>query len=280
MTPALQADLRARFGYDRPVLEQYGRYLANVARGDLGYSHSLRMPVATALAATLPRTLLLMGIALVLSFALGAWLGVFEARREGRPAARAVNAATLLLYSLPAFWLALMILLVFGYWVPILPSGGMRDIALADYMTAGEALVDRAKHLVLPVLSLVLWTGAYIARYQRAALLEVMPLDFIRTAHAKGVRPGDVVSRHALRNALLPMITLAGYLFPFLLGGAVVVERIYAWPGMGLLVTNAIGSRDYPLVIASVIVGAVMVAVGNLLADLGYGVADPRIRSA
>lgn len=279
ITPELREQLRARFGYDRPVVEQYVRYVANVARGELGYSHSLQMPVARALAVTLPRTLSLMGIALALAFALGMWLGVFEAKRQGRTAARVANAVTLLLFSLPAFWLALMILLAFGYWLPLFPAGGMRDVALAGYMSPGEALVDRLKHLALPVLSLVLWVGAYIARYQRAALLEVLPLDFIRTARAKGLSSGDVVGRHALRNALLPMITLAGYLFPYLLGGAVVVERIYAWPGMGLLVTNAIGSRDYPLVVAAVLVGALMVAIGNLLADIGYGLADPRIRA-
>lgn len=279
LTPELREQLRVRFGYDRPLLEQYVRYVANVARGELGFSHSLQMPVATALATAIPRTLQLMGIALALSFGLGMWLGVFEARRRGTAAARATNAVTIVLYSLPAFWLGLMILLAFAYWIPIFPAGGMRDVALADYMTPGQALLDRVKHLVLPVLTLVLWTGAYVARYQRAALLEVMPLDFIRTARAKGVPAHALVSRHALRNALLPMITLAGYLFPYLLSGTVVIERIYAWPGMGWLVTNAIGSRDYPLVIAAVLVGGIMVALGTLLADIGYGLADPRVRT-
>lgn len=279
LTPELQERLRVRFGYDRPLLEQYGRYLANVARGELGYSHSLNLPVATVLRTALPRTLLLMGVALVISFAVGMWLGVFEARRRGTAAARVTNGVTLLLYSLPTFWLGLMILLAFAYWIPALPAGGMRDIALADYMTPGQALLDALKHLALPVLSLVLWTAAYIARYQRAALLEVLPLDFIRTARAKGVPHASIVGRHGLRNALLPMITLAGYLFPYLLGGAVVIERIYAWPGMGWLATNAIASRDYPLVIAAVLVGGIMVAIGTLLADIGYGLADPRIRA-
>jgi peptide/nickel transport system permease protein len=279
LTPELREQLRVRFGYDRPLLEQYGRYLANVARGELGFSHSLQVPVAVALRSAIPRTLLLMGVALAVSFGLGMWLGVVEAKRRGTRLARAVNAATLLLYSLPAFWLGLMILLLFAYWIPILPAGGMRDIALADYMSPGQAFVDALKHLALPALTLVLWTGAYVARYQRAALLEVLPLDFVRTARAKGVSDGHVISRHALRNALLPMITLAGYVFPYLLGGAVVIERIYAWPGMGWLATNAIGSRDYPLVVAAVLVGAVMVAIGNLLADIGYGLADPRIRA-
>ena len=279
LTPELREQLRQRFGYDRPLLEQYGRYLANVARGELGFSHSLQMPVSRALATALPRTLLLMGVALTLSFLIGMWLGVFEARHRGTAAARTANAVTLLLYSLPSFWLGLMIVLAFAYWIPLFPASGMRDVALADYMSPGQALLDRLRHLALPVLSLVLWTGAYVARYQRAALLDVLPLDFIRTARAKGLSHADVVRRHALRNALLPMITLAGYVFPYLLGGAVVIERIYAWPGMGWLATNAIASRDYPLVVAAVIVGAVMVTIGNFLADIGYGVADPRIRA-
>lgn len=269
---------RELFGYDKPLAEQYVRYVANVARGELGYSHSLQMPVARALGATLPRTLLLMGVALAVSFAFGIWLGVFEAKRQGRPAGRAANAFSLFVYSLPPFWLGLMILLAFAYWWPVLPAGGMKDIAMAGHMDFGRALVDRLRHLVLPVATLALWTGAFIARFQRAALLDVMPLEYIRTAQAKGLNASEIVRRHALRNALLPMITLAGYLFPYLLGGAVLIERIYAWPGMGLLVTNAIFSRDYALVVGSVWVGGAMVAAGSLLADVGYAAADPRIR--
>ena len=270
---------RELFGYDRPLPEQYIRYVANLARGEMGYSHSLQMPVARALGATLPRTLLLMGIALALSFAFGIWLGVFEAKRHRRAAGRAANAFSLFVYSLPPFWLGLMILLAFAYWIPVLPAGGMRDVALADYMTPGQALVDRLRHLALPVATLALWTGAFIARFQRAALLDVLPLEYIRTAQAKGLDNSDIVGRHALRNALLPMITLAGYLFPYLLGGAVLIERIYAWPGMGNLVTSAIVSRDYALVVGAVWVGGAMVALGSLLADVGYAVADPRIRT-
>jgi peptide/nickel transport system permease protein len=278
MTPEVQARLRQQFGYDRPLVEQYGRYLLSIARGELGFSHSLQIPVARALAATLPRTLLLMGVALTVSFALGMWLGVFETRHHGRRAARATNAFTVLVYSLPSFWLALMVLLVFAYWLPLFPAGGMRDTALSPYLGPWDSFVDRLRHLALPAASLAVWTAAYVARYQRVALLEQMPLDYVRTARAKGVDAGTVVRRHVLRNALLPMITLAGYLFPFVLGGAVLIERIYAWPGMGLLVTSAIGSRDYPLVLGAVLVGAAMVAVGNLLADIGYGLADPRVR--
>lgn len=269
---------RAQFGYDRPLVEQYVRYLASVAQGKLGYSHSMHVPVAQALALRLPRTLLLMGLALVFSFAIGIQLGVFEARHWRTRKARASNAASLVMYSLPDFWLALMLLLIFGYWLPIFPTGGMVDLVLHDYMSPWQAVWDRVRHMALPLTTLTLLLGAAITRYQRASLLEVMPSDFVRTARAKGVDESTVVRRHALRNALLPMITLAGLAFPALVGGAVFVERVYSWPGMGLMVFTAIGVRDYPLVLASVLVGAVLVVLGNLLADIGYALADPRVR--
>lgn len=278
VTQEVRDRMRAQFGYDRPIPEQYWRYLTSVARGELGYSHSLHTSVSTALALALPRTLLLMGGALTLSFALGIWLGAFELRYYRTRKARLANGASLLVYSLPDFWVALMLLLAFAYWVPILPAGGMVTVVLHDYMSPGAALWDRTRHLILPLLSLTLVATALIARYQRAALLEVLPSDFVRTARAKGVDERAVVSRHALRNALLPMITLAGLAFPALLGGAVFVEKVFSWPGMGLMVTNAISTRDYALVMASVVVGAAMVALGNLLADIAYGFADPRIR--
>jgi peptide/nickel transport system permease protein len=279
--PGISAELRdqwrKQFGYDRPVLEQYMRYLGSVAQGKLGYSHSAHRPVVAVLSETLPRTLVLMGLALALSFAIGIRLGVYEARHWRTRKAHVTNGVSLMVYSLPDFWLALMMLLTFAYWVPILPAGQMVDI-LHVYMSPGQAAWDRIKHLILPLGTMTLILSAVIARYQRSALLEVMPSDFVRTARAKGVDERQVVSRHALRNALLPMITLAGLTFPTLLGGAVFVERVFSWPGMGLMVTTAISVRDYPLVMASVIVGAFMVTLGNLLADIVYGWADPRVR--
>lgn len=278
ITESIRAQWRAQFGYDRPLLEQYVRYLGSIARGRLGYSHSMSVPVSEALATAIPRTLLLMGSALALSFALGVWLGVFEARHRGTLRARVTSAATLLVYSLPNFWLALVLLLAFAHWIPVLPPGGMTDALLHDFMSPGRALLDRARHLVLPLTALTLVATAALARFQRAALLEALPLEFVRSARAKGVAERGVIGRHALRNALLPMITLAGLSFPVLLGGAVFVEKIFSWPGMGLLVTNAVFTRDYPLVLASVQVAAFMAALGSFLADVAYGVADPRIR--
>ena len=276
--PEVAARMRAQFGYDRPATEQFARYLGRVAQGDLGYSHTLRVPVIRALAAAVPRTLLLMGSALALSFALGIWLGVFEARHRGTPRARAANGASLFVYSLPDFWLALMILLTFAYWIPALPPGGMTDPVMHDYMTPWQAMLDILRHLVLPLLTLTLIISAVVARYQRSAIFETLPLDFMRTARAKGVPDPQLVSRHALRNSLLPMITLAGFTFPALLGGAVFVERVFNWPGMGLMVVNAIAQRDYALVVGAMVLGGFLVVLGNLLADICYGLADPRVR--
>lgn len=278
ISAAIRDQWRGQFGYDRPLLEQYARYLGSVARGRLGFSHSMHIPVGEALASAIPRTLGLMGLALALSFPFGIWLGVFEARHRATVRARIANAASLLMSSLPDFWVALMLLLGFAYWLPVFPAGGIVDVLMHDYMSPGRAIADRARHLVLPLTALTLVATAIVARFQRAALQDTLPADFIRTARAKGVDDRTVIGRHALRNALLPMITLAGLAFPALLGGAVFVEKIFTWPGMGLLVTNAIGARDYPLVLAAVQVGAFMVAGGSLLADVAYSVADPRIR--
>jgi peptide/nickel transport system permease protein len=278
VTEALRTEWRAQFGYDRPLAEQYWRYLASVATGKLGYSHSLHVPVSEALTVTVPRTLGLMGGALALSFALGIWLGVFEACHTGTRTGRIANAASLVVNSLPNFWIALMILLGFAYWVPLFPAGGMVDTFMHDYMSPMRALWDRITHLTLPLLALTLVATATIARFQRAALLDVLPSDFVRLARAKGLPDADVVRTHALRNALLPMITLGGLAFPALFGGAVFVERIFAWPGMGQLMANAVFSRDYPLVVAAALVASLLVVVGSALADIGYAMADPRIR--
>jgi peptide/nickel transport system permease protein len=275
----VRSRMRATFGYDRPVAEQYLRYLKSVASGNLGFSHFRREPVADAIASTAPRTLLLMCLALLLSFALGIRLGIYEALHGRRARARAANAGTLLLYSIPDFWLALMLLLAFSYWVPILPAGGMTDAALYDYLSPARKVWDRIRHITLPLMTLVLLVTAFVARFQRAALLDVLPADFVRSARAKGLDEAAVIGRHALRNALLPMITLVGLAFPALLGGAVFVEKVFSWPGMGSLAINAIQVRDYPLVMAIVQVGALMVVLGNLIADVMYAWADPRIRA-
>ena len=280
VTEEVRARWRASYGLDQPLPVQYGRYLGRLARGDLGWSFSRQQPVSTVIADALPRTLLLVGLAIALAFAGGIALALAQARRRGKLFDRVAGGASLVLLSMPDFWLGLLLLLLFSYWLPIFPVGGMTDAVEYRYLSAAGRLLDRAHHIVLPLLTLVLAAGASVARYQRAALLEVLPRDYIRSARAKGVDERTVVGRHALRNALMPAITLLGTSLPALVGGVVFVEKVFSWPGMGLVAVDAVGSRDYPLVLAVVIVGTIVVAAGNLLADLLYRAADPKLRDA
>jgi peptide/nickel transport system permease protein len=180
---------------------------------------------------------------------------------------------------MPDFWLAILSLMAFTYWIPIFPVGGIVDPVMHDYLSFGGRVLDRLRHLVLPALTLTLLAAAGVARYQRAALLEVLPADYIRTARLKGLTERQIIRRHALRNALLPIISILGLSFPALLTGAVFIERVFGWPGMGYALVNGIHSRDYPLVVGAVIVGSIMVTLGSLLADTLYAWADPRLRT-
>jgi len=278
VTEAVRQQWRESFGLDRPLSEQYVRWVANAARGELGYSFSHHRPVRDVLADTLPRTMLLGGLALVLSFVLGVLVGVLQAERPGGARDRWLGRVLLLLYSVPDFWLALVALLVFAYRLPIFPAGGIVDPVMHDYLSVGGRIADRLSHLVLPVLTLTLLSAASIARYQRSALMEVLPSDWMRTALAKGLSARAAVRRHAVRNALLPTITLAGLWLPTLAAGAVFIEKVFSWPGMGLATVNAIGARDYPLVTAGVLAISVLVVAGALLADIAVAIVDPRVR--
>ena len=269
---------REYFGFDRPLSEQYWRYVRGVFSGNLGWSVASQRQVGAVLADALPNTLVLMAAALLASFALGIGVGVLQAMRRGRASDRALSAVSLFFYSVPDFWLALIVLVVFAVKLGIFPVTGMYDAVMYDYMSTGERVLDRLYHLALPAATLALLSAAVVARHQRSAMLEVIGEDFVRTARAKGLRERTVILRHALRNALLPVITLVGLAFAALLGGAVFVEKVFSWPGMGWVAVNAIATRDYPLLTASVIVGSTMVAVGALLADVLTTLVDPRLR--
>jgi len=271
--------LRAQYGFDRPLPEQFVKYVNALAHGDLGWSLSHDQPVREVLGSALPNTLLLMGIALVGSFALGILIALIQVARRGSIVDHAISGISLFFFSMPDFWLAILALLAFSYWLPIFPVGGNVDPVNHEYMRFGARVADRLWHLALPALTLTLLASAAVARYQRAALLDVLPADFIRTARLKGLTEREILYRHALRNALLPIISLVGLSFPALLTGAFFVEKIFAWPGMGFAVVNAIGTRDYPLVVGGVIVGSITVTIGSLLSDLLYAWADPRLRS-
>lgn len=278
ISDAVRATWRHSYGLDRPLAEQYFRYVASVARGDLGFSFSLQRPVTDALASAMPNTLLLMGISLIAAFAIGIVVAVAQVRRRGRATDRILGGFSIFLFSVPDFWLAMLMLVALAYWVPIFPIGGSVDPISHDFMSASARAADRLKHLILPALTLALLYFPVIARHQRAALLESITSDYMTTARAKGVSEGALITRHALRNALLPVVTILGVAFPALLTGAVFVEKVFSWPGMGLLIVNSINSRDYPLLTASVLLGSTFVIVGSILSDVAYRWLDPRLR--
>jgi peptide/nickel transport system permease protein len=276
--PAVCARERTQLGLDRPIAEQYWRYLVALAHGDLGYSYSLRRPVRDAIIETIPFTLQLAGAALLLDFLLGLSLGIYQARRANRLPDIILGNLTLFVYSLPTFWLALLLLLVFGEKLAWFPVGGPGDPIFCPVVDSFYCIADRLWHLALPATTLGLVGAAGTARFQRAAMLAVASQDYIRTARAKGVPERRVVLRHQLRNALLSFITRFGLALPFLLTGAVLIETIFAWPGMGRLAFEAILTRDYLLVTATALIASTLVVTGSLVADLLLGVADPRLR--
>lgn len=277
ISESVRNEWRRSYGLDLPISQQYLRYVASVAKGDLGFSFSLQRPVRSVLADALPNTLLLMAVALVASFAAGIAVALAQVRRRGRLSDRVLGGVSLLFFSVPDFWLALLILTLFAYWGPF-PIGGAVDPVIHDLLGPGGRIVDRLKHVVLPALTLTLLYFPLIARHQRAALLDELPSDYVTTARSKGLTEKAILSRHTLRNALLPVIALFGLAFPALLTGAVFVEKVFSWPGMGLTIVNAIDSRDYPLLTACVLMGSAFVVAGGILADLLYRRFDPRLR--
>jgi peptide/nickel transport system permease protein len=276
-TPETMALLRRSLGLDLPILQQLLAYLGNLAHFSLGFSARYNMPVAELIAQRLPSTLLLMGSALTLAFLIGLLLGVFMALRAGTVLDRAIAVAVTLFYSIPGFWIALMLIVLFSVKLGWLPSGGTETIG-AGYRGL-EALTDRLRHLALPALSLALFFIAIYARVTRAAMLEVAGLDYVRTARAKGLGPVRIALRHVLRNALLPVTTLAGIHAGGVLGGAVVVETVFSWPGLGRLAFEAVGRRDYGVLLGILLLSSGVVILVNMLVDLLQAWLDPRIES-
>jgi len=280
ITPELARQTRELYGLDRPLGEQYLRYMSRLARGDLGTSFLQRRPVRAVIADALPNTLLLMSTAILFAFALGVTLGALQAYWRGSRFDRLAGSLSLAVASVPEYLLALALLALFAFLVPLFPTTGIRDPVLWRFFSPLERLTDVARHLVLPAATLTIILGAVVARYQRAALLDVLPEDFVRTARAKGNPATRVLFVHALRNALLPTITLLGLVFPALVGGAVFVETVFGWPGMGRTIVEALAGRDYPLVVGSLVIGSLFVVAGSLVADTAAALADPRTRTA
>jgi peptide/nickel transport system permease protein len=277
-TPEYIAELRARFGLDQPVPVQLGKYLWNVARLDLGFSFRHNMPVMDLILSRLPATLLLMGAAIVLAFSLGVLLGVTAARHVNRPLDTVISVGALLAYATPIFWIGLMMILLFSVQLGWLPSSGMRTIG-AD-LTGLDYAIDIARHLVLPATALSLFFMALYTRLMRASMLEVYSLDYVTTARAKGLSENRVAFKHVLRNALLPMVTMLGLQIGSMLGGSVLVETVFGWPGLGRLAFEAVFQRDNNLLLGILLLSSVLVVIVNVIIDLAYARLDPRIEVA
>ena len=272
-------DLRAaeaRLGLDQPVPLQYLRWLREVASGNLGYSSRTGAPVVELIGRRIGPTLTLMGTAFALSLALALWLGTITAARPYSLLDYGVTGLAFAGISVPSFFSGMALIYLFSLQLGWFPTSGLESYA-ADYQ-GWRAVLDRAEHLVLPVAVLVLTGTAELVRHVRGAVVEALQEDYVRTAHGKGVPNGRVLRRHALRNGLLPVITLVGVALPRLLAGSVVIEVVFAWPGMGRLLVESVFARDVPVAMAINLIAATLVLLGSLLADMAYAVVDPRVR--
>jgi peptide/nickel transport system permease protein len=275
--PGYAEKLRADFGLDQPILTQLWLYLQHLLRGDLGFSFANRMPVLDLILARLGPTLLLMLPALFMAAVLGVALGVAAAPRAGSVQDGALTAISLFGYSVPIFWLGQMLVIVFAIQLGWLPVGGMRDMR-ASAQGFG-AWLDVGWHLLLPALSVTIYYVAVVARVARASVIEALHHDYVLTAKAKGLSKRYILWHHVLPNAMIPVITVIGYNFGQSLTGAILVETVFAWPGMGNLFISSIANRDYPVLQGIFLVTAVSVVVVNLLTDLLYAFLDPRVRT-
>ena len=271
------AQLRHAYGLDRGFFEQLWIYLSRVATGDLGTSIYYNKPVFDLIFERVPATVLLVLSALLVSLVAGTTLGVIAARYPRGWFAAFVSIVSLFGFSAPVFWSGLMLLLLFASAFPILPPGGFYDV-VAGAQGLGKAL-DIAHHLVLPATTLALIFLALYSRLARASMLEVLDSDYVRTARAKGVPERTVIFKHALRNALMPVVTVAGLQFSAMLAGAVLVETVFTWPGLGQLAFESILRRDNQLILGVLLLSALLVTLGNLLTDLLYRVIDPRLQA-
>ncbi len=267
--------LRERFDLDKPLPQQLLTYLGHLVQGDLGLSYRQQLPVLDLIVERLPATLLLTGAAFVLSLAFGVTLGVWASTRVGTWQDSAISLFSTLFYATPLYWLALLAVLVFSIWLPWLPAFGYETVG--GGFSGWRRALDIAHHMVLPTLVLATFFMAVYARMTRAAMLEAAGQDFVKTARAKGLPAGRILRAHVLRNALLPVVTLAGLQAGAMVGGAVIIETVFAWPGIGRLLFDALGQRDYSLLLGTFLVTAALAVLFNVITDLVYIVVDPRI---
>ncbi|MEO8393399.1 MAG: ABC transporter permease [Chloroflexota bacterium] len=293
--PVSIAAMKHQLGLDQPIATQYIYWLIGnswakidtnsegadvygtrlgLLRGDLGESIKYKQPVTKLIGERIPATLLLTFTALIIGYGLGIFLGLLSAVYHKTWIDEVIRIITVIGNAVPAFWLGLILIIVFSTKLDILPAGGMRDVTSRGAVTVGEIV----QHMILPVIVLSLGTIAFVSRFMRTELLEVLTQDYIRTARSKGLANNIVWWKHAARNALIPVATFVGPALGTLLSGAVIIEQVFDWPGMGRLVVNAVFQRDYPLVMGSVVVASLLFIMGIILSDIFYGLLDPRIR--
>lgn len=284
MNPQASADLQARlhkqYGLDKPLHEQYLLWLGRLVRLDFGDSFAQdNRPVLAKISERLPITILLNVLSMLVIMGIALPLGVVSAVRRNSAFDRATTVIVFVGFAMPSFWLALLMMDWLGVRIGILPVSGLKSLGY-EYLSFGAQLADRASHLLLPVFIAAIGGLAGFSRYMRSNMLDVIRQDYIMTARAKGLSERVVIYKHALRNALLPVITILGLSVPGLIGGSVIFETIFAIPGMGKLFYDGVMMRDYPLIMGVLVIGAVLTLVGNLLADISYALADPRIRQS
>ncbi len=276
--PVFLQQLQERFGLDKPLYMQLWIYVSSIVQLDLGFSYRQSLPVIDLIADRLPATLLLSLSAFIISLGLGVLGGAIASARQGKLSDMLISFVALIFYATPLFWLALMGVLLFSVQLTWLPGFGYETVG-SDLTGMGRAM-DILHHLILPSLTLGLFFMAVYVRMTRASMLEVNTLDFVKTAKAKGLRPAVIQRRHVLRNALLPVVTLAGLQAGQLVSGAVLIETVFAWPGIGRLMFDALSQRDYNLLLGVFMVSAAMVLLFNLITDILYRLVDPRIKEA
>ncbi|HYL22616.1 MAG TPA: ABC transporter permease [Gemmatimonadales bacterium] len=275
-TPAQLAAQRHALGLDRPLPGQFAAWIGRLAHGEWGRSIATGRPVRAVLGDALPATLVLVGLSLIASYGLGFLIGAWQAGADRR-VDTVLSVATVTLFAMPGYWLGLMLMMVFTYWAHWLPAFGATGFDL-DALTGWGRVADRVRHLALPLVTLTLIGVGGVARFVRGAMRDVLSQPFVTTAEAKGLTPFQVTRRHVARNALLPVIILLGMSLPALFSGAVFVEAVFAWPGVGRRLVEAVQARDYPVVMAATVVTGVLVVAGNVIADLCAAWIDPRVR--
>jgi peptide/nickel transport system permease protein len=271
MSPEEATRMRQLMGLDQPFFVQYWRWLLATIQGDLGTSFSVRLPVTRLIAQQLPNTLLLSAVALVASVLISIPAGVISATRRNSAVDQSLTFVSFFGLSVPVFWYGLMLVIIFSIKLPWLPAGGMRS-------DTGGGFLDVARHMVLPVIVLATANMAQLVRYTRSSMLSVLHEDYVRTARSKGSPERMVIYKHALRNALIPVVTVIGLLIPRLVGGAAITETVFSWPGMGQMAVRAAFERDYPVIMGVTLVISTVVIAGNLIIDMLYVYIDPRIR--